>query len=223
MEVEKSAARAAEIANELAVFSRQEKETRRLPPGNLNMVATVAWIFSATRTVRKSCGRSNRNGNLFGARFDEAKVQQALTKILENAVEAVGLGGQGQITVQTRNVDLTEPTQDRNVQLAAGRLRLRRDQRTTAAASSRKCCRAFSNRFLRRRASKHRGLGLALGLRHRDQPRRRRGGFQPAGHGHFGAGLSAGGKKIRPRKRQGSDENLHGTETILMVDDEDCC
>jgi nitrogen fixation/metabolism regulation signal transduction histidine kinase len=30
---------------------------------------------------------------LFAARFDEAKVQQALTKVLENAVEAVGGGG----------------------------------------------------------------------------------------------------------------------------------
>ena len=57
---------------------------------------------------------------LFAARFDEAKMQQALTKILENAVEAVGDGATGQITVQTRNVELTEPTQDRNVRLAAG-------------------------------------------------------------------------------------------------------
>jgi hypothetical protein len=33
MEVEKSAARAAEIANELAVFSQQEKQqNRRVPP-----------------------------------------------------------------------------------------------------------------------------------------------------------------------------------------------
>ncbi len=47
-------------------------------------------------------------------------MQQALTKILENAVEAVGDGGNGQIIIQTRNMDLSEPTQDRNVRLAAG-------------------------------------------------------------------------------------------------------
>jgi hypothetical protein len=38
LEVEKSAARAAEIASELAQFSRQEKESRRAPAGNLNAV-----------------------------------------------------------------------------------------------------------------------------------------------------------------------------------------
>ena len=52
MEVEKSAARAAEIANELGAFSRQEKESHRAPPGNLNAGRRpVAWIFSATPTA----------------------------------------------------------------------------------------------------------------------------------------------------------------------------
>ena len=45
---------------------------------------------------------------LFAVRFDEAKVQQALTKILENAVEAID--GTGQIAVQTRSLELTEHT-----------------------------------------------------------------------------------------------------------------
>src|SRR5512146_1975620 len=36
MEVEKSAAKAAEIANDLGTFSRQEKETRTQTAGNLN-------------------------------------------------------------------------------------------------------------------------------------------------------------------------------------------
>src|SRR5271170_97258 len=38
MEIEKSAERAAEVAHELQTFSRQEKETHRAPPGNLNLV-----------------------------------------------------------------------------------------------------------------------------------------------------------------------------------------
>jgi signal transduction histidine kinase len=40
LEVEKSAARAAEIATELALFSRQEKEAPRTPAGNLNAVTS---------------------------------------------------------------------------------------------------------------------------------------------------------------------------------------
>jgi nitrogen fixation/metabolism regulation signal transduction histidine kinase len=57
---------------------------------------------------------------LFAARFDEANIQQALTKILENAIESFGANGNGEISVQTRNLELTEPTQDLNVRLATG-------------------------------------------------------------------------------------------------------
>ena len=49
LEVEKSAARAAEIASELAQFSRQEKETRRAPAGNLNAVVSRCVDFFRTR------------------------------------------------------------------------------------------------------------------------------------------------------------------------------
>ena len=45
-------------------------------------------------------------------------MQQAFIKILENSVQA--LPDQGRITVQTRNLDLGEATQDRNARLAAG-------------------------------------------------------------------------------------------------------
>jgi len=55
---------------------------------------------------------------LFSAKFDEAKMQQAFIKILDNSLQA--LKGPGRISVQTRNLELTQPTQDRDVQLAAG-------------------------------------------------------------------------------------------------------
>jgi signal transduction histidine kinase len=90
MEVEKSAARAAEIANELTQFSRQEKETHRAPAGNLNTVVNRCVDFFRNAHGRGSPGKLQLERELFEARFDEAKVQQALTKILENAVEAVG-------------------------------------------------------------------------------------------------------------------------------------
>ncbi len=52
LEVEKSAARAAEIASELAQFSRQEKETRRAPAGNLNAVVGPVRGFFPQRPRR---------------------------------------------------------------------------------------------------------------------------------------------------------------------------
>jgi CheY-like chemotaxis protein len=218
MEVEKSAARAAEIANELAVFSRQERETRRLPPGNLNTVANRCVDFFRNAHGAKIIWKAQPERDLFGARFDEAKVQQALTKILENAVEAVGLEGQGQITVTTRNVDLTEPTQDRNVKLAAGAYVCVEVVDNGKGIDAEILPRIFEP-FFTTKGKTHRGLGLALaygivsnhggGVAVSSQP---------------GAGASVRiylpAEKELLRDHASAEENFHGTETILVVDDE---
>jgi two-component system cell cycle sensor histidine kinase/response regulator CckA len=218
MEVEKSAARAAEIANELAVFSRQEKETRKTPPGNLNLVANRCVDFFRNAHGAKITWKVQPERDLFGARFDEAKVQQALTKILENAVESVGLGGSGQIAVITRNVDLTEPTQDRNVRLTAGAYVCVEIADNGNGIDAEVLPRIFEP-FFTTKGKTHRGLGLALvygiitnhggGVAVSSQP---------------GAGASVRiylpAEKGLVRESAGGDENLNGTETILVVDDE---
>lgn len=218
LEVEKSAARAAEIANELAVFSRQEKETRKTPPGNLNLVANRCVDFFRNAHGAKITWKVQPERDLFGARFDEAKVQQALTKILENAVEAVGLGGNGQIAVITRNVDLTEPTQDRNVRLTAGAYVCVEIADNGPGMDPEVLPRVFEP-FFTTKGKAHRGLGLALvygiitnhggGVAVSSQP---------------GAGASVRiylpAEKGLLRDSASGDENLNGTETILVVDDE---
>jgi CheY-like chemotaxis protein len=217
MEVEKSASRAAEIANELTVFSRQEKEAHRSPPGNLNMVLSRCVDFFRGEHGAKITWKTQLERELFSARFDEAKVQQALTKILENAVEAIA-GGTGQIFAQTRNVDLTEPTQDRNVHLAAGAYVCIEIGDSGSGIEADILSRIFEPFFTTKGAS-HRGLGLALvygivtnhggGVAVSSQP---------------GAGTSVrvylqAEKQFIPES-SGKDENLHGTETVLFVDDE---
>jgi two-component system, cell cycle sensor histidine kinase and response regulator CckA len=218
MEVEKSAARAAEIANELAVFSRQEKETRKTPPGNLNLMANRCVDFFRNAQGAKITWKMQPERDLFGARFDEAKVQQALTKILENAVEAVGLSGSGQIAVITRNVDLTEPTQDLNVRLAAGAYVCIEIADNGTGMDAEVLPRIFEP-FFTTKGKTHRGLGLALvygiitnhggGVAVSSQP---------------GAGASVRvylpAEKNLARDSSSGDENLNGTETILVVDDE---
>ena len=218
MEVEKSAARAAEIANELAIFSRQEKETRKTPPGNLNLIANRCVDFFRNAHGAKITWKVQPERDLFGARFDEAKVQQALTKILENAVESVGLGGSGQIAVITRNVDLTEPTQDLNVRLAAGAYVCVEIADNGSGIDPEVLPRIFEP-FFTTKGKTHRGLGLALvygiitnhggGVAVSSQP---------------GAGASVRfylpAEKNLARDSSSGDENLNGTETILVVDDE---
>lgn len=218
LEVEKSAAHAAEVANELQTFSRQERETRRQPPGNLNLVANRCVDFFRNTYGAKISWKIQPERDLFGARFDEAKVQQALTKVLENAVEAVGLEGQGQIAVSTRNVDLTEPTQDRNVKLAAGTYVCIEVVDNGQGIEPDILPRIFEP-FFTTKGKIHRGLGLALaygivtnhggGVAISSQP---------------GAGASVRiylpAEKGLLREISGSGENLHGTETVLVVDDE---
>jgi signal transduction histidine kinase len=218
MEVEKSAARGAEIANELATFSRQEKETRKTPPGNVNAVAGRCVDFFRNAHGAKIAWNAQLENGLFGARFDEAKVQQALTKILENAADAVGAGGSGQITVHTRNVDLSEPTQDRNVRLAAGAYVCVEVVDNGSGIDPEVMPKIFDP-FFTTKDKTHRGLGLALaygivtnhggGIAISSQP---------------GSGTSARiylpAEKGLMRESSGTNKNLHGTETILVVDDE---
>jgi two-component system, cell cycle sensor histidine kinase and response regulator CckA len=218
MEVEKSAARAAEIANELAVFSRQEKETRKTPPGNLNLVANRCVDFFRNAHGAKITWKVQPERDLFGARFDEAKVQQALTKILENAVEAVGLSGSGQIAVITRNVDLTEPTQDLNVRLAAGAYVCVEIADNGGGMDPEVLPRIFEP-FFTTKGKTHRGLGLALvyGIITNH-------GGGVAVSSQLGAGASVRiylpAEKNLARDSSSGDENLNGTEMILVVDDE---
>jgi len=218
MEVEKSAARAAEIANDLAVFSRQEKDARPQPPGNINTVVNRCVDFFRTAHGEKIVWNLQLEKGLFGARFDEAKVQQALTKILENAVEAAGLNGTGKISVHTRNMDLSEPTQDRTVHLAAGAYICVEIADNGAGIDPEILPRIFEP-FFTTKGKSHRGLGLALAYGIISNH-----GGGVAVSGQPGAGASARiylpAEKQLIRESVGSGENMHGTETILMVDDE---
>ncbi|HUC85376.1 MAG TPA: ATP-binding protein, partial [Candidatus Acidoferrales bacterium] len=161
LEVEKSAARAAEIAGELALFSRQEKETRRAPTGNLNSVVNRCLEVFRNANGSRLAWRFTQERALFQARYDEAKVQQALNKVFENAVESFGSGNPGQISVATRNVELTQATQDRNVRLTAGTYVCVEVADNGAGIDEAVLPRVFEPFFTTKRPP-HRGLGLAL-------------------------------------------------------------
>jgi signal transduction histidine kinase len=218
LEVEKSASRAAEIASELGQFSRQEKEARRAPPANLNTVVNRCVDFFQNAHGVRFKWKLSLERALFGARFDEAKVQQAITKILENAVEAFGVSGTGQITVQTRNVDLTEATQDRNVRLAAGTYVCVEISDSGSGIDAESLPRIFEPFFTTKR-SPHRGLGLALvyGIITNH-------GGGVAISSSIGQGTSARiylpAERTVVREVGGSASELRGTGTVLVVDDE---
>ncbi|HEY4415144.1 MAG TPA: ATP-binding protein [Verrucomicrobiae bacterium] len=218
MEVEKSVARAAEIATELAQFSRQEKETRRQPAGNLNSVVARCIDFFRTSHGPRFTWNLTLDRALFESRFDEAKVQQAISKILENAVEAFGKNGTGPLTVQTRNVELTQATQDRNARLAAGTYVCIEITDTGAGIEPEILPRIFEP-FFTTKPPPHRGLGLALvyGMISNH-------GGGVAISSQLGKGTSARiylpAERNRILEETFTDQALRGTETILVVDDE---
>ena len=106
----------------------------------------VAWTLQLDR-------------KLFAAKFDEAKMQQAFMKIIENALQA--LRERGRVTVQTRNIELAEPTQDRNVQLAAGAYVCVEISDNGCGIEPDVLPRVFEPFFTTKRGANHRGLGLA--------------------------------------------------------------
>ena len=219
VEVEKSAARAAEIANDLAAFSRPEKEAKAQQSGNLNqLLQRNAEMFQSSKLEKEVAWSLKFERKLYSARFDEAKMQQALVKIMENAIEA--LGSRGHLTLQTKNIDLTQPTQDRNAQLAAGAYVCAEIADDGCGIEAEVLPRIFEPFFTTKRGSKHRGLGLAwvYGI-----VTNHGGGVavssQPGAGTSVRVYLPADKKFVKDLVADTAD--LNGTGTVLMVDDED--
>ena len=219
IEVEKSASKAAEIANDLGTFSRQEKEARAQTAGNLNLLLQrTVEFFQQNAGAEPPAWALQLDRKLFAARFDEAKMQQAFMKIIENSLQAIR--ERGRITVQTRNIELAEATQDRNVQLAAGAYVCVEISDNGCGIEPDVLPRVFEPFFTTKRGASHRGLGLAwvYGI-----VTNHAGGVaissQPGAGTSVRVYLPAEKKLIRDDGVSTGD--LSGTQTILMVDDED--
>ncbi|HOX59618.1 MAG TPA: ATP-binding protein [Candidatus Paceibacterota bacterium] len=218
IEVEKSAAKAAEIANDLGTFSRQEKETRSQATGNLNrLLQRSVEFFQQNAGPEPVTWTLQLDRKLFAAKFEEAKMQQAFMKLFENAVQALREGGR--ISVQTRNIELAEPTQDRNVQLAAGAYVSVEISDNGCGIEPEVLPRVFEPFFTTKRGS-HRGLGLAwvYGI-----VTNHSGGVAISSRPGEGTSvriyLPAERQTVRDDKLTADD--LSGSQTILIVDDEE--
>ncbi len=218
VEIEKSAAKAAEVANDLAAFSRQEKDARVQVAGNLNiLVERTAEAFQTLLQKNNISLALQLESKLFTASFDEAKMQQAIAKILENAVESIK--GPGKINVQTRNLELSEPTQDRTAKLTPGNYVCVEISDSGVGIPADAMARIFEP-FFTTKGVRHRGLGLAwvygIVTNH---------GGAVAVSSQPGAGAAV--RLYLPANRgivraaPVSPTDLTGTQTILFVDDED--
>ena len=217
VEIEKSAAKAAEIANDLAAFSRQEKDVRVQVAGNLNMLLErTVEMFQGTMQSSIAISRQLER-KLFTANFEEAKMLQALVKIFENAVESIK--GNGKINVQTRNLELTEATQDRTARLNPGNYVCVEISDTGSGIADDVMPHIFEP-FFSTKGARHRGLGLAwvYGI-----VTNHGGGVAVSSQPDIGTTvrlyLPANRKIVRDAPM--ADSDLTGAQTILFVDDED--
>jgi two-component system cell cycle sensor histidine kinase/response regulator CckA len=217
MEVEKAAGRAAEIANDLGAFSRQEKETHGQTANNLNTLLKRCVELFQNVESRKIVWTLQLERKLYAAKFDEAKLQQAFLKILENAIEAIDAGGR--ITVQTRNLELNTPTQDRNVRLASGNYVCVEIADNGSGIAADVMPHIFDP-FFTTKSGNHRGLGLAwvYGI-----VTNHGGGVTVSSQPKVGTSV----RVYLPAEKKVVEDNLvktddlKGSQTILMVDDED--
>jgi len=218
LEVEKSAHRAAEVANDLAAFTRQESAPRGPAAGNLNTVVQSAAARFQNVLPGKIEWSLQWGRQLFAVRFDESKMEQALVKLFDNAVEA--LDGHGRITVQTRNLELTEEAQDRELRLASGTYVCVEISDSGCGIPPEVLPRVFEPFFTTKKRGGHRGLGLALvyGI-----VTNHAGGVAISSQPGIGTSvrvyLPAEKKMARETRTESSD--LKGNQTVLLVDDEE--
>ncbi len=220
-DVEKAAVRALEIANDLGSFSRQEKQASKAAAGNLNQLVRRAVDALRLNTAVTAADAVEWEllfeKRLFEVKFDEPRLHQALTKILENAVES--LRQARSITVSTRNVELTEASQDRTLRLAPGAYVCIEVVDTGCGIAADVLPRIFSPFFTTKRGT-HRGLGLALAY---GITTNHGGGLAVSSEVNAGTSVRMYlPAEARVVEQEVSAETLCGNgQTILIVDDEE--
>ncbi len=218
VEIEKSAERAAEVANDLAAFSRQDKDSKTQSSGNLNEVLRRTLEFFRETQKPEIQWTEEFQSRPYSANFDEAKIQQALVKILENAVQA--MDSPGAIHASTRNLDLTAPLQEGNIRLEPGAYVSVEISDSGKGIPPEILPRIFEPFFTTKKSLAHRGLGLAwvygIVTNH---------GGSVAVRSEVNKGTTV--RVYLPAQKKivhdaGPDPgDLSGTQTVLMIDDED--
>lgn len=117
-EINRAAAKSAEIAENLAAFSRSDKEREATISTNVHVVLKRIQQELQILKDRKVHWTSEFEEQLYAARMEENKLQQVFTRVIENAAQSGALAPQ--ITVQTRNNDIQATLQDGNLRLSPG-------------------------------------------------------------------------------------------------------
>ena len=220
VEIEKSAGKAAETANDLASFSRQEKDAKVQTASNVNTILQRTADLFRSPEYQGITFVFDLQRKLYTVNLDEAKMQQAFIKIIENSIQAIqGAGSSGSVTISSKNVNLSAPTQDRTFKIAAGTYVMVEIADNGGGIAPDILPRIFEP-FFTTKGTTHRGLGLAwvYGI-----ITNHGGGVSVSSEVGLGTSVRIylPGDKTVLRGDSVNTSDLSGKETILMVDDED--
>ena len=215
--IEQSAERAAELTGRLLTLARKEIAKFR----SLNLNETIQSVISLlSRTIDKNIAIESTLHPLTKAvRGDEGQLQQAILNLCLNARDAMPSGGTLTIRSQEVNIDQetakayhgTKPGQYLRISISDTGIGMDRQTRK----------RIFEPFFTTKTSGKHTGLGLSMvyGIIHNHE------GFINV-YSEVGKGTTFNLYlpiiKKAPKKKEVIKEKLPtGTETILVVDDEE--
>ena len=215
-QIEKAAERATQVAFDLSTFSREEKKAQPEAAGNLNQLVRKLVDQSKGRAGGGVSWRVHLETRQFSAPFSQAKLTQALEKILDNALEAVG--PEGTVSISTQNRNHSRPTEDGRVTLQPGTYVCIEINDTGPGIPADALPHVVDPFFTTKRG--HRGLGLAWAYGIVTNHGGSLAITSPPGQGTtVRIYLPAHGKTLEEGVL--ADEDLRGDQTVLIVDDEE--
>ncbi|HVY44426.1 MAG TPA: PAS domain S-box protein [Minicystis sp.] len=217
--IREAGARAAELTRRLLAFSRQQM----LSPRVVDLNETVAGMDSMLRRllgedVDLAFHAGERLGHVVA---DPAQIEQVVMNLAVNARDAMPRGGR--LTIETSNVELDDAYAAQHVGVAVGDYVMLAVSDTGVGMDAETRARIFEPFFTTKGAGKGTGLGLATVFGIVQQS----GGFiwvySEPGHGStFKVYLPrASGGLATTRPSGGANELARGTETVLLVEDEE--
>jgi two-component system, cell cycle sensor histidine kinase and response regulator CckA len=217
--VEQTADRAASLTRQLLAFSRKQM----LDPRVLDLNAVVDGIESMLRRlIGEDIELRTRPARDLGAvRADPGQLEQVILNLVVNARDAMPAGGT--LTIETANLEVTAEPVEAPLDIPAGLYVRLSVSDTGVGMSAGTRAHLFEPFFTTKELGKGTGLGLAsvYGIV------KQSGGAiavrsEPGSGSTFAIFLPQVGEPVEPaRPGRAEDEVPGGTETILLVEDED--
>ena len=219
-EIQRATARATSLTQQLLAFSRKQV----LEPEVLDLNAVVAETERMLgRLIRENIELTiNLGPNLGRVRADRGQIEQVVMNLVINARDA--MPGGGKLTVETSNIQLSQAYLGRHAMVEAGSYVMLAVSDNGAGMDERTKARVFDPFF----TTKEKGRGTGLGLSTVYGIVKQSGGYvwvysEPGQGTTFKIYLPRVPEEVKSAagERQAGGEALRGSETILLVEDDE--